>query len=310
MIKHMHVRFGILVLFASTLVSANEVSSEASDLPTYRSSVTQVKVTFFATDGNNRPLDTVTPSDFAVVDNQRVVRSFRSFARSEENAIDLLALVDASGSVASRSGATRSAVLDLLGRAQSTPADTMSVLSFGGVSTAVLCSGGCRAPDALRPLETVKTGGATPLFDALIFAADFSSRHRRAGARLVLVLFSDGYDTISLHSPREAIQALTDAGVMIYSVDIGTPGMSEGAMFLRRISDATGGRYFSPRISMQQGAAAVLEAALEDLRASFVVTYDVPSREAGFHSLRLLPTHNLNLTFHNRNGYNYEPRVR
>jgi Mg-chelatase subunit ChlD len=187
----------------------------------------------------------------------------------------------------------------------------MSVLSFGGVSTAVLCSGGCHAPDAIRSLETVKTGSATPLFDALIFAADFSSRHRRPAARPVLLLFSDGNDNISLHSPREAIQALTDSGVMIYSVDIGTPkNSSAGSMFLQQLSDATGGRYFAPRDFQSNGAAAALDAALEDLRASFVVTYDVPSREAGFHSLRLLPTHNLNLTFHNRNGYNYEPRVR
>jgi hypothetical protein len=33
----------------------------------------------------------------------------------------------------------------------------------------------------------------------------------------------------------------------------------------------------------------------------------VPSHQVGFHSLRLFPTHKLNLTFHSRNGYNYEP---
>ena len=55
------------------------------------------------------------------------------------------------------------------------------------------------------------------------------------------------------------------------------------------------------------GAASLLNAVLEDLRASYVVTYDLPSHQAGFHALRLLPTHNLNLTFHSRSGYNYEP---
>jgi hypothetical protein len=78
-------------------------------------------------------------------------------------------------------------------------------------------------------------------------------------------------------------------------------------MFLRRVSEATGGRYFSLRFSRQDTAATVLNAVLEDLRASYVVTYDLPSHQAGFHSLRLLPTHNLHLTFHSRNGYDYEP---
>ena len=157
-------------------------------------------------------------------------------------------------------------------------------------------------------LLAVKSGGTTPLFDALIFGADFISHHRRAGARPVLILFSDGNDTISLHSAREALEAVLDGGALIYSVDIGTPeNQTAGSMFLRQVSEATGGRYFSLRFSPHDGAATVLNAVLEDLRASYVVTYDLPSHQAGFHSLRLLPTHNLNLTFHSRNGYYYEP---
>jgi hypothetical protein len=141
--------------------------------------------------------------------------------------------------------------------------------------------------------------------------ADFISHHRRAGVRPVLILFSDGNDTISLHSPREALEAVLDEGALIYSVDMGTSeNQTSGSTFLRQASDATGGRYFSLRFSPQDGAAAVLNAVLEDLRASYVVTYDLPSHQAGFHSLRLLPTHNLNLRFHSRNGYNYEHSVR
>jgi len=77
-------------------------------------------------------------------------------------------------------------------------------------------------------------------------------------------------------------------------------------MFLRQLSDASGGRYFF----LHDGATAVLNAVLEDLRASYVVIYDLPSHQTGFHSLRLLPTHNLNLTFHSRNGYYYDPSLR
>jgi VWFA-related protein len=313
---HGYIPLAVVLLFTATAVSsyaasAKEDSSDVSGLPTFRSSVDQVEVTFFATDANDRPLESLTPSDFAVVDNERVVRNFKSFARPEDSALDVLALVDVSGSVAPRLQGVINAVQLLVAREQSNSALTTSVLSFGGLKTAGLCSSNCRAADALRSLATVNTGAATPLFDALIFAADFSSRHRRSGARPVLLLFSDGNDTISLHSPREAIQALTGSGIIIYSVDIGTPQNSRaGSMFLRQLSDATGGRYFAPRDLQANGAAAVLDAVLEDRSSSFIVTYDVPSREPGFHSLRLLPTRNLNLTFHNRNGYNYEPRVR
>jgi hypothetical protein len=177
----------------------------------------------------------------------------------------------------------------------------------GEIRPAILCASGCRVSGSVSRLLTVKSGGATPLLDALIFASDFISHHRRAGARPVLILFSDGNDTISLHSAREALDAVVAGGALVYSVDIGKPANpSAGSMFLRQVSDASGGRYFS----LQDGVANVMSAVLEDLRASYVVTYDLPSQQAGFHSLCLMPTHNLNLTFHSRNGYYYEPSLR
>ncbi len=343
MLTHWHTRSVVLALFAVTcLVAAHAFAEDTSDspsLPTYRSTVSEVRVTFFATDESNHPLATLTKSDFAVVDNERVVRNFRSFTHSDEASLDVVALLDMSESAAPRLRVALSDVLQLVAQEQAIPDDNISVLSFGGTSAgsvgeasgglrpAILCSSGCRASDSMSKLLAVKSGGTTPLFDALIFAADFVSQHRRAGRRSVggsdvrpvLILFSDGYDTISLHSAREALQAVRDEGVLIYSVDMGKSeaqssnqtwgNQASGTSFLRGVSEATGGRYFSfsHGNSRQDGAAAVLNAMLEDLRASYVVTYDLPSREAGSHSLRLLPTHNLNLTFHSRNGYYYEP---
>ncbi len=311
----------------------------SSGLPTYRSTVSEVRVTFFATDENNRSPANLTPSDFAVVDNERVVRDFRSFTHSDETSLDVVALVDMSESVAPLLRVAMNDVLRLVAQSQSIPDDNISVLSFGGTSggtvggmprglrPAILCSSGCRASDTVSSLLAVKSGGATPLFDALIFAADFISQHRPAGGhggvpdrvRHVLILFSDGDDTISLHSASEALQAVLDEGALIYSVDMGKFGSdvhssnhAPGSAFLRQVSEATGGRYlsYSRGFSRQNGAAGLLNAVLEDLRASYVVTYDLPSHEPGFHSLRLLPTHNLNLTFHSRNGYDYEPGIR
>jgi VWFA-related protein len=337
MFTYRHTRSALLALLVLTYVlgtAAADDTNGSPDLPTYRSTVSEVRITFFATDENNHPLANLTQSDFAVVDSERVVRNFRSLAHSEETALDVVALVDVSESVAPRLRAVIRDVRQLVELEQSIPDDNLSVLFFGGTSggavgetsgglrpPAVLCTSGCRAPDSLSGLTAVKSGGVTPLFDALLFAADFVAQHRRDDRRNdvshVLILFSDGHDTVSLHSAREALQAVVGAGAVIYCVDTGKsedqlPNQASGSMFLRRVSEATGGRYFSlsPHLSQQNGAAAVRNAVLEDLRASYVVTYDLPSREAGFHSLRLLPTHNLNLTFHSRNGYDYEPGVR
>ncbi len=359
MFPHRQIRSALLalsVLTYTTVTPSFAQDTEDSSIPIYRSAVSEVRVTFFATDENNHALETLTQSDFAVVDNERVVRNFRSFTHSAETSLDVVVLVDLSGSVAPRLRVALSDVLQLVAQEQSILGDNISVLSFGGafggnfaeksgeksaatvaeawdvLRPAVLCTSGCRAPDSMNRLQTMKCGNATPLFDALVFAADFISQNRSAGGpsseraerRPVLILFSDGYDTISMHSAQEAVQAVLDQETLIYSVDMGKSNIGKaetqlsntdpsnhdsGSPFLRRVSEATGGRYFSffPDHSRPDGAAAVLNAVLEDLRASYVVTYSLPSRETGFHSLRLMPTHNLNLTFHSRNSYDYEP---
>jgi VWFA-related protein len=318
MLTHGHIRSVLLALFILTYVltyaSAADNTNDSSSLPTYHSTVSQVRVTFFATDENNHPVGTLTRSDFAVIDSELVVRTFRSFTPSDETSLDMVALVDVSGSVAPRLRIAIRDVQELVAREQSIPDDNIAVLSFGafggtsgGLRPAILCSSGCRTSDSVSKLLAVKSSGTTPLFDALILASDFISLHGRAGARPVLILFSDGNDTISLHSARDALDAVVAGGAVIYSVDMGKPtNPSAGSMFLRQMSDASGGRYFS----LQEGIANVLSAVLEDLRASYVVTYDLPSHQAGLHSLRLMPTHNLNLTFHSRNSYYYEPSLR
>lgn len=323
MLRHWHTALALLALSVSICVSAADDTNHSADLPTYHSNVSQVGVTFFATDENSHPLKSLAMSDFAVVDNEHVVRNFRTFTHADETSLDVVALVDLSDSVAPRFRSAISDVLQLVVHERSIPDDSIAVLSFGGtfgapldsIHPATLCSSSCRTSDfASKPLA-VQSGSTTPLFDALIFGAEFISHRRRIGARPVIILFSDGNDTISLHSARQALQAVLDQGALLYCFDTGTsesqsPNQTTGSMFLRRASDATGGRYFSLRFSPAKGTATVLNAVLEDLRASYVVTYDLPSHQAGFHSLRLLPTHNLNLTFHSRNGYNYEPSGR
>jgi VWFA-related protein len=311
MLTYSHARSVLLTLFALPCVLVAGDSNEPSDLPTYRSTVSEVRVTFFATDGNHHPITALDKSDFAVVDNERIVRNFSSFTRSDENALDVVALVDLSESVAPRFRMAINDVLQLVVREQSIPDDNIAVLSFGGtprIEPAILCADGCRASNFIAQLLAIKSSGTTPLFDALVFGSAFISHHHRAGSRTILILFSDGNDTNSLHTARDAFQAVLASGAVVYSVDMGqSTSPSLGSQSLRRISDATGGRYFSLGAPPQDNTATVLTAVLEDLRACYVVTYDPPSHQAGFHGLRLLPTHNLNFTFRSRNGYYYEP---
>src|ERR1035441_2562770 len=92
-------------LAAAENKNATDNNSDRSDFSgdgSYRSNVSEVRVTFFATDENNHPLDIIDKADFAVVDNEQVIRSFRSFTHSDETSLEVVALVDLSESVAPR----------------------------------------------------------------------------------------------------------------------------------------------------------------------------------------------------------------
>src|SRR5271157_2554953 len=132
MLSHWHIPSALLALFIMTYASPADDANGFSDLPTYRSTVSEVRVTFFATDDDNHALATLTKSDFAVVDNELVVRNFRSFTHSDETSLDVVALVDLSESVAPRLRVAVNDVLQLVAREQSIPDDNISVLSFGG----------------------------------------------------------------------------------------------------------------------------------------------------------------------------------
>jgi VWFA-related protein len=279
-------------------------ASSASDpSATYHTGTSEVRITFFATDQSNRLVENIEKDDFAVVDSGQVIREFRSLARSNENALDVVALVDTSESVVRRFQATRHDVLQLVSQESLTGGDNVSVVTFSGLQPVLLCTIDCHTPQTEKSLLTLRPGGVTPLFDTLIYAADFVSRRQTPGVRPVLILFSDGNDTVSRTSVVEALEAVTAIGAPLYAIDLSEPRHDlAGSVVLQRMAETTGGRYFSVR----DGVPEVLRAVLADQRASYVVTYQLPRQASGFHSLRILPKHNLNLRFHCRSGYYYE----
>ena len=306
MLSQRYHRLSALILLLLPCVAFAGSVNDPPNTP-YRSTSSEVRISFFATDGNNHPVgalgqDELRQDDFVIVDDGMVIRNFRSLMRSDETALDVVVMVDASESVAGRFQATMRNVLQLIAQNSGTNDHNLSVVSFAGLHSAVVCTEDCRSAIAKEKLLSVMAVGATPLYEALAYSADFISARHTAGVRPVLLLFSDGQYTISKISAHQALQAVIASGALLYAVDVGKPGDNPRASaLLQRMAESTGGRYFSGR----ENAASVLQAALDDLRASYVVSYRLPSRAIGFHSLRILPKQNLNLQFHCRGGYYY-----
>ncbi len=290
----------LLAVFPGLLCA--RAGNDAPDI-TYRTGTSEVRVTFFATDENNHLVQAIDRNDFAVVDGDRVIRDFRSLTRSDETKLAIVVLVDTSESVAPRFQAIAEQVLRLISCNQS--GDDLSIITFAGLRPAILCAADCGGAATEGKIRSLKPAGPTPLFDSLAFGARYLAERHTPGVRQVLILLSDGNDTISKTSARQALDSVIGTGALLYTVNPNKPARDlKGSLALAQMAEATGGRSFSAHDDAD--AAEVLEAALTDLRASYVVTYSLPTRTSGFHSLRILPKHNLNLRFHCRRGYFYD----
>lgn len=289
------------------LYCARSTPGIAGDEPEFRfrASSTEVQLNFSASDQNDHGVATLQPADFVVVDRDIIVRNFQSFTRSHWTKLELAILVDASESVAPQFRQEISDTLDLVSRTAGIPDDHLSIISFRDSRPDLLCAGNCRSSHAAGTLPAARTGGLTPLFDAIVFASQFLSE-RDPQAEKVLIVLSDGNDTISRRSLADAVDAAHSADVAIYCVDVNSGLPSQGTSVLRSLADATGGRYFAA----PTGPAAALDVILEDSRASYTVSYRLPSHAAGFHIVRVLPAHNLNLHFRSRSGYYYPHDLR
>ena len=272
----------------------------------YRTNATEVRLQFSALDQNNHGVATLQANDFAVVDKDVIVRNFQSFTRSDWTKLEIAILVDTSESVSPHYRQEIADALELVSQTGGIPDQNLSMFSFNGAQPAQLCAGDCRSSHAADRLPGKRAGGLTPLFDTIIFASNFLAEHGDPHAEKVLIVFSDGLDTASRSSLGNAVRASLRGEVQLDCIDLNkAASSSQGTSVLRNLAGATGGGYFS----LRGGADQALNAILEGFRASYAVTYRLPSHASGFHEVRILPTHNLNLQFRSRSGYYYPNQV-
>ncbi len=286
--------------------TAPAVSGDQPDL-TYRTGTSEVRLTFSAADQNGHGVATLQASDFAVVDTGFIVRDFQSFTRSDYSKLEIAILIDSSESL---SGHVRKEIADtlaLLAETSGVPEENISLVSFRNSKPIELCSGNCRTTQIGDALPATKGAGLTPLYDSIVFASGLLSEHADAQTQKALILFSDGQDTISLKSLRDALDSTVIHNVQIYSIDMNdSTGYEPGRQVLRAFAAASGGRFFQ----MKDGSARALNSILEGYRASYIVSYHLPTRARGFHTVQVLPTHNVHLQFRSRSGYYYPDYIR
>ena len=153
------------------------------------------------------------------------------------------------------------------------PVDALSVFSF---SEAVSQSPFGYTSDMKRideGIDHIRLGAATALFDAVYLAS--RSLDRRQG-RKVLVLITDGGDTISRIDYKGAVRAAEEAEALVYSIIVvpieNSAGRETGGEHaLIQLSEDTGGKYYYAT-SMAQLDDAFRQIS-DELRTQYLLAY-------------------------------------
>ena len=150
-------------------------------------------------------------------------------------------------------------------------------------------------------IGAINAQGGTAMRDSMI---EIASRFSGVEGRRVIVLITDAYDEHSQSSPAEAVAALKQAGVTVYTVGIGgVAGISlRGHDELKTIAADTGGRAFFP--SRPTELPNVYDVLANDAQLRYLITYTPANQKRdGTWRTISLRTFDESMTVKARDGY-------
>lgn len=258
--------------------------------PSFRVDVNLVRVLATVSDAGGNLVGSVPKERFRLYDSG-VPQEIAVFERSTALPLSVAVLIDASGSTAKELPAEIAAVRRFL-RAllrEGNPSDAAALYAFNW-EVAELAPFTRDLARLERVLKRVKAEAGTSLYDALLFAAgDLRSRE----GRKAIVVVTDGGDTTSTHTFREALRAAHLADAVVYPIlvipvqtDAGRNVGGENA--LASLAAGTGGRVFQASLgtALENAFASVLA----DLRTQYFLGYyprGLPPASGPFREIRI-----------------------
>jgi Ca-activated chloride channel family protein len=275
-----------------TRVAASVVLALAAfaQQPAFRVDVNLVRVLATVTGPDGNLVGSLPKERFRLLDSG-VPQEIAVFERSTAVPLSVAVLIDASGSTAKELPAEIAAVRRFLRTLlrEGNPSDAVALYAFNW-EVAELAPFTRDVSRLERVLKRVKAEAGTSLYDALLFAAeDLEGRD----GRKVIVVVTDGGDTTSSHSFRDALRAAHLAEAVVYPIvivpvqtDAGRNVGGENALAL--LAAGTGGRAF--QASLGPALDDAFATVLSGLRTQYFLGYyprGLPPSSGPFREIRL-----------------------
>ena len=264
-----------VITFAQVPADQAETQQEDQPAATIKVNVKLVNVFATVTDQDGAPIGGLKKEDFKVYEDG-VPQKIAVFAR--ESALPLSIVLGLDASLSTR----KDLPLEIesarrFARTILRPIDALSVMQFSEIVKEVV-----PFTSDLKRIEQgvgrVRTGSATALYDAIYLGSE--ALDRRQG-RKVMVLITDGGDTMSQTSYQEALRAAQISETILYAIimvpiessagrDIG------GEHALIQITKDTGGKYFYAKSIGELDQA--FKKIDEELRTQYLLAYYPPKK--------------------------------
>jgi Ca-activated chloride channel family protein len=260
----------ILLLVGCAFACAQQAPSQNQAESTLKVDVKLVNVYVTVSDAHGAPVAGLKKENFTLQEDgrQQTISVF-----DKESALPLSIALAIDTSLSTRHDLPlEQASAKRFARAILRPVDALSVFGF---NETVLQST-TYTPDLKRieeGIDHIRLGAATALFDAVYLAS--RSLDRRQG-RKVLVLITDGGDTVSKMDYKEAVRAAEEAEAIVYSIIVvpieSSAGRETGGEHaLIQLSEDTGGKYYYAT-SMSQLDDAFRQIS-DELRTQYLLAY-------------------------------------
>jgi Ca-activated chloride channel homolog len=262
----------------------------AAQVPTIRVDVRLVRLLATVKDNSGTSIGNLRKDDFTVLDNG-VPQDIAVFEHHTEQPLSVALLVDTSGSTAKDFKYQAESVTRFLRSLfrEGNPKDAVKLYSF---NWQVQEHGGfTRKSEQLeKQVRGMKSEAGTSMYDAIWLASD--DLDEREGRR-VMVIITDGADTVSTKKYRDAVEALHKSDAVLYAIlvmpitnDAGRNIGGENA--LTTMTASTGGRMFMPSLGADLNEA--FDEILRDLRTQYLIGYyprDIKPTKDPFHRIEI-----------------------
>jgi len=283
--KQIALAFAMTAMLAQGRAQAPiERRAPAGPVPTIKVDTRLVNIPLNVTDEHGAPVGGLTADDFTLAEDGKP-QKIAVFERSTTTPLSIVLAIDASESVLRDENLERKAAQHFV-KALVRPQDEVDLMDFSDtVREIVPFTNDVKRIDA--GLGNLQRGDATALYDAIYLASQRLGETHAAGPggdlrRRVVVLITDGGDTVKGSHYTQALEEAQRAGAMVYSLiivpvyaDAGRNTGGEHALI--QMADDTGGKYYY--VSDPRDLEPALRHVSDDLRTQYVLGYYAPQRD-------------------------------